>query len=62
MKQRLPEPVELFAELVGGVAVMVQVDIDVAIARVAEPLELVEVFGLVLVLGEEERVLGWTAG
>ncbi len=40
----------------------VQVDVDVAIPRIAEPLELVEVLRLVFVLREEEGVLRRTAG
>ncbi len=55
VKERLPEAVELFAELVGGVVGVVEVDVDVAVAGVAQFLEVVEVFRPVLVLRKEER-------
>ena len=43
-------------EVLGGVVVVVQMDLDLTVARAAEPGQGVEVLGIVLLDGVEERV------
>jgi hypothetical protein len=55
--QDAPEALDFLAQAVGGVVVVVQVHLDLAVAVPAEPLQRIEVMRLVLFFRVEEGVL-----
>ncbi|MFO1094114.1 MAG: hypothetical protein U0992_12500 [Planctomycetaceae bacterium] len=56
--ERVAKVCELFAEGVGGVGVVMEMDVDVPVAAAAEFGELVEVFGAVFVLRKKNECCG----
>ena len=58
MEQRVTEFFQLFPQLIGGVAVVMNMDVNVAEPLRRKPRQLIQVRGLIFFLREEKGVLG----
>jgi hypothetical protein len=61
LRENVAKGFKFLAHPLGRISIVVQMNLDVAVAPTAQVRQAIEIFCVVLLLGIEERVLGWPA-